>query len=68
MSQLDTSIFFSNLIEVLICCYILVFYVYVILDLQYYNKNLRKVSKEDLQKEKEKDSNVILIIKRIINI
>lgn len=68
MSQLDTSIFFSNLIEVLICCYILVFYVYVILNLQYYNKNLRKVSKEDLQKEKEKESNVILIIKRIINI
>lgn len=68
MSQLDTSIFFSNLIEVLICCYILVFYVYVILSLQYYNKNLRKVSKEDLQKEKEKESNVILIIKRIINI
>nr|AER54541.1 ATP synthase F0 subunit 8 [Millepora sp. EK-2011] len=68
MSQLDTSIFFSNLIEVLICCYILVFYVYVILNLQYYNKNLRKVSKEDLQKEKEKESNVVLIIKRIINI
>lgn len=68
MSQLDTSIFFSNLIEVLICCYILVFYVYVILNLQYYNKNLRKVSKEGLQKEKEKESNVILIIKRIINI
>lgn len=68
MSQLDTSIFFSNLIEVLICCYILVFYVYVILNLQYYNKNLRKVSKEDLQKEKEKESNVILIIKRIVNI
>lgn len=68
MSQLDTSIFFSNLIEVLICCYILVFYVYVILNLQYYNRNLRKVSKEGLQKEKEKESNVILIIKRIINI
>lgn len=67
MSQLDTSIFFSNLIEVLICCYILVFYVYVILNLQYYNKNLRKVSKEDLQKEEEK-SNVTLIVKRIINI
>ena len=68
MSQLDTSIFFSNLIEVLICCYILVFYVYVILNLQYYNRNLRKVSKEGLQKEKEKESNVILIIKRIVNI
>lgn len=46
----------------------MVFYVYVILNLQYYSKNLRKVSKEDLQKEKEKESNVILIIKRIVNI
>lgn len=46
----------------------MVFYVYVILNLQYYNKNLRKVSKEDLLKEKEKESNVILIIKRIVNI
>lgn len=45
----------------------MVFYVYVILNLQYYNKNLRKVSKEDLQKEEEK-SNVTLIVKRIINI
>lgn len=44
------------------------FYVYVILNLQYYNKNLRKVSKEDLQKEEKKESNVTLIIKRIINI
>lgn len=45
----------------------MVFYVYVILNLQYYNKNLRKVNKEDLQKEEEK-SNVTLIVKRIINI
>ena len=66
MSQLDTSIFYSNLVEVLICCYILVFYVCVILNLQYYNRNLRKVNKKELQEE-EKESNFILIVKRIVN-
>lgn len=66
MSQLDMSIFYSNLVEVLICCYILVFYVYILLNLQCYNKNLRKVNKKGLQKEK-KESNAILIVKRIIN-
>jgi len=67
MSQLDISISFSNIVQVLLCSYVFLFYIYSFLIQYRYNKILRvKVKAEQLRNVVK--SNVVLVVRRVLNL
>ena len=67
MSQLDVSISFSNLIGLLFCFSLFIYFVIVITVQYWYNEKLRNMNQEELSKELIKIDNSI-IIKRILKL
>lgn len=67
MSQLDVSISFSNLIGLLFCFFVFIYFVVVITVQYWYNNKLRNLSSGELSKELIKIDNSV-IIKRILKL
>lgn len=67
MSQLDVSISFSNLIGLLFCFSIFIYFVVIITVQYWYNNKLRNLNSEELSKKLIKIDNSV-IIKRILKL